>query len=594
MGTQTPRDDFGNWNGYPDNCKKIDVSSGFCQWLIAVMLLTMAALLSSGCDDSGTNPVPVVAPSSSLQEFTIGPAGGTVEYRSTIENVTVTLDIPAAAVSADTTISIDHAQNFAATTGLVSGAVFEFGPDGLIFDLPVDLTIAYDTGMIGNLAEHDLRVHQMSGSNWVPLLGSVDTANNTVTASIDGFSVYALKTLPDTSPGGIDPGTDPGTVGDSGNPNATLTWVQDNVFGGVCSICHTGATAPMGVNWSSLADTCSNVGRVSGQKNTMNEIESGNPGASYVIWKLDGQGPNGEPIAAGTVQMPAGMTPLDAATIQNISDWIADGTLGCLTTGGGDPGPNPGTDPGTDPGVDPSAIIPTWYGVQANIFARFCTMCHAGASAPEGLSWEVDQYDTIVTNQRSSNQISTMLEVDPGSPDTSYIVWKIRGEGPNGQPIAPGTVQMPATGVPLDQALIDVVVQWISDGAPLGDPADADSGAAPPAFPVGSWMYVWNETLQVCTLCHSTSPSSTRCGVDFDCPPKDVVLTSDNYNGVVDNDEVEPFDLNGSKMWDRVTDPDPDKRMPFEMPPLNQAQLDIIRNWILDGAPFCPTGEVCP
>jgi len=97
----------------------------------------------------------------------------------------------------------------------------------------------------------------------------------------------------------------------------------------------------------------------------------------------------------------------------------------------------------------------------------------------------------------------------------------------------------------------------------------------------------------VCTLCHSPTPSSERCGVDFDCPPKDVVLTADNYFGVVDDDEVTPFDLNSSKLWERVIDPDPDKRMPFGLPALTQSQLDVIRNWILDGAPFCPTGEVC-
>ena len=72
-----------------------------------------------------------------------------------------------------------------------------------------------------------------------------------------------------------------------------------------------------------------------------------------------------------------------------------------------------------------------------------------------------------------------------------------------------------------------------------------------------------------------------------------MVLTADNYFGVVDDDEVTPFDLNSSKLWERVIDPDPDKRMPFGLPALTQSQLDVIRNWILDGAPFCPTGEVC-
>lgn len=259
------------------------------------------------------------------------------------------------------------------------------------------------------------------------------------------------------------------------------------------------------------------------------------------------------------------------------------------------------TDPGgdtTDPGggtTDPSDIVPTWFGVQAKILEPFCTLCHSGSSPPAGLSWEVDQYDTIITQSLLSTENSTMLEVNPTSPDTSYMMWKLRGEGPAGEAIE--GVRMPATGIPLDPALIDVISQWISDGAPLGVPEDADSGGpAGPVFPVGSWMYVWTEALQVCTLCHSNTPSSPRCGAggDLSCPPKGIVLTNDNYNGVVNGVEVEPGDLGGSELWDRVTDPDPDKRMPFGLDPLTQAQLDIIQDWIIDGAPFCPSGEICP
>jgi hypothetical protein len=221
-------------------------------------------------------------------------------------------------------------------------------------------------------------------------------------------------------------------------------------------------------------------------------------------------------------------------------------------------------------------------------------VCHSGANPPAGLSWEVDQYATIVTNARLSTEISSMREVQPNNPDASYMIWKLRGQGPAGEAIV--GVRMPATGIPLDPALIDVIAQWISAGAPLGVPADATSGGSsgPPPPVVGSWMYVWTESLQVCTLCHSNTPSSARCGVDFSCPPKGVVLTADNYNGVVDGSEVRPGDPNGSKLWQRVTDSDPAKRMPFGLDPLSQSQLDIIRNWILDGAPFCPTGEVCP
>ncbi len=114
-----------------------------------------------------------------------------------------------------------------------------------------------------------------------------------------------------------------GGVGASGNPNATLAWVQRNVFGGVCSQCHTGASAPMGVNWSSSVQTCGNVGRASGEISSLMEIARGDPAASYVIWKVEGRAS----IVGG--QMPLNNTPLTADTIQNMRDWIADGVPDC-------------------------------------------------------------------------------------------------------------------------------------------------------------------------------------------------------------------------------------------------------------------------
>lgn len=661
-----------------------------------VMFLGVMATSVGGCfSDSGTNPAPVQdpgndppPPSGTGQQFTVDQSGGTLVFASTVADVTLTLVIPAGALDSSTVISIDHAQTFPSGVGLVVDAVFDIGPDGLVFNIPAELSITYGAGLIGGLAEDDLRIHKVNGTDWTPLLGSADSANRIVSTSIDSLSIFGLKTI---AAGG----------GASGNPNATLEWLQSNVFGDVCSQCHIGAGAPMGVDWSSASASCSNVGRASGEIPAMMEVDSGNPAASYVIWKVEGAGPNGEAISGA--QMPLSNPPLTAQTIQNMRDWIADGTLGCQTQGGGgtggpdtwetiqadilqarcvichnntpsapmglsweadqfdtlvtnarmsgeipsmkiiEPGNSaasymiwkingqgsngeaivgsrmpasgppflsqaeidritawvdagaPGTGGGGTGGggTDPSEIIPTWYGIQANILDQFCTVCHSGSNPPMGLSWEVGQFDTIVTNGLMSSEIPSMAIVQSGDPGSSYMFWKINGQGLSGESIQ--GVRMPATGIPLDQALIDVIEQWILDGAPLGVPSDADAGGSiEPAFTVGSWMYVWTETLQVCTLCHSATPSSPRCGVDFDCPPKDVVLTADNYFGVVDDDTVKPFDLDGSKLWGRVTDDDPDKRMPFGLDPLTNRQLTIIRDWIMDGAPFCPTGAVCP
>ncbi len=122
------------------------------------------------------------------------------------------------------------------------------------------------------------------------------------------------------------------------------------------------------------------------------------------------------------------------------------------------------------------------------------------------------------------------------------------------------------------------------DGDPQGDST----------YPVGSWTHVWNETLQLCATCHSLIPSNPRCLTDLQCPPNGVVLSKDNYFGVVDGYTVAPFDPEGSNLWRRITEDDPHERMPFGLAPLTQEQLNIIRSWIADGAPFCPDNEVCP
>ena len=284
----------------------------------------------------------------------------------------------------------------------------------------------------------------------------------------DGQGLDEDGNLIGSSDGGT-PSDGGGSVGASGNPDATLAWVQSNVFGGVCSQCHTGAGAPLGVNWSSETDTCSNVGRSSGEIPTMLEIESGSPDTSYVIWKVEGMGPSGEPIVAA--QMPLSNPALTADTIQNMRDWISDGTPGCQgsrTAGAED------------------------------------------AAARPDLSASADSH---------------------GDPD--------------------------------------------------------------PVYTLGSWTDVWNQSLRVCTLCHSTTPASPRCSTDFECPPNGVVLTVDNYIGVVDGKTVVPFNFEGSSLWQRIIEGDHETRMPLGFPPLTQNQLDIIQHWIEDGARYCPENLVC-
>jgi hypothetical protein len=59
-----------------------------------------------------------------------------------------------------------------------------------------------------------------------------------------------------------------------------------------------------------------------------------------------------------------------------------------------------------------------------------------------------------------SNEVPDLFRVEPGNPDDSYIVRKLEGD-----PSIVGTRMPPPPRAPLDQEEIDVIRQWIIDGA---------------------------------------------------------------------------------------------------------------------------------
>jgi len=96
--------------------------------------------------------------------------------------------------------------------------------------------------------------------------------------------------------------------------------------------------------------------------------------------------------------------------------------------------------------------------IQATIFTPVCTGCHAGASAPVGLRLDAgNSYASLVNF--ASVEVPNLQRVNPGNPDTSYLVQKIQG-------IASVGGRMPLGGPALTQAQIDLVRGWIAAGAP--------------------------------------------------------------------------------------------------------------------------------
>jgi hypothetical protein len=104
------------------------------------------------------------------------------------------------------------------------------------------------------------------------------------------------------------------------------------------------------------------------------------------------------------------------------------------------------------------ALAATLESIQANVFNPSCIICHSGAAAPLGLRLD-EQHSYTALVGVPSQQDGALLRVAPGAPDQSYLVRKLEGTASVGG-------RMPLGGVPIPQATIDFVRQWIVDGAP--------------------------------------------------------------------------------------------------------------------------------
>lgn len=107
-----------------------------------------------------------------------------------------------------------------------------------------------------------------------------------------------------------------------------------------------------------------------------------------------------------------------------------------------------------------AGLAPTLDSIQVNVFSVNCAVsgCHGGAGAQQGLRLDPGfAYGNLVNvaSPRDPNQI----RVVPGDPDNSFIIHKLEGTQTLGD-------RMPQGGPYLPQSTIDVVRQWIANGAP--------------------------------------------------------------------------------------------------------------------------------
>ncbi|MGB5080303.1 MAG: hypothetical protein WBO23_06135 [Burkholderiales bacterium] len=105
-------------------------------------------------------------------------------------------------------------------------------------------------------------------------------------------------------------------------------------------------------------------------------------------------------------------------------------------------------------------LAPTLDSIQTNVFSVNCAVpgCHGGASAQEGLRLDPGLSAGNLVSIASPRD-ANLIRVIPFDPDGSFIIRKLEGTQTLGD-------RMPQGGPYLPQSTIDVIRQWILDGAP--------------------------------------------------------------------------------------------------------------------------------
>jgi len=174
--------------------------------------------------------------------------------------------------------------------------------------------------------------------------------------------------------------------------------------------------------------------------------------------------------------------------------------------------------PVVDPPLVGSAevVVSLFSEIQSTVFSPICAECHGAGFASAGLNLvEGSSFAAIV--DAPSTQVSSLSRIEPGDPDNSYLVQKIEG-------IAAFGGRMPLGGARLPQDRIDLIRQWVTDGAlPIGASAVAlaprvvsasiDEGARLSELP-DSMTLVWSSPVDIESLNAGSVVSLLRSGGD--------------------------------------------------------------------------------
>jgi hypothetical protein len=150
-------------------------------------------------------PITPITPTTETGEVTATPGEGGITTLANPDGSKIELTIPPGAVSENTNFSINlvdinSVNQPAPERGLflIAGQVYEIKAQAgtksiTVFNKPLTLTFTYTDDQIKGLDENSLKIYYWNGEEWIVIENSeVNMDNNTITASIDHFTLFAL------------------------------------------------------------------------------------------------------------------------------------------------------------------------------------------------------------------------------------------------------------------------------------------------------------------------------------------------------------------------------------------------------------------
>jgi len=210
------------------------------------------------------------------------------------------------------------------------------------------------------------------------------------------------------------------------------------------------------------------------------------------------------------------------------------------------------------------------------ILERSCFECHGAAREEAGLRLDI--------RERFLSGGASGRVVVPGSAGASLLYQRIVSPDPE--------MRMPWHQEPLSAGETEILRRWIDEGASWPE-SSPSAPSTPPAATEARWHFNRDvrPILAGCYSCHGPDRNPRQAGLRLD---REEAAKATLPSG---NVAIAPGAPERSALLSRVTHPDENLRMPAlasGKPRLTDVQIETLRRWIADGAPWEPHWSYVP